>query len=78
MKFTARTRREPPRPHDLQVRYSTSGGSHVDVTGSGREKDTHKWHCHGCREESRIPRDFEAARGDANDHARYCHAIPLN
>ncbi|MCI3927856.1 hypothetical protein [Streptomyces sp. AN091965] len=37
MAFAVRTSAftEPDRPKDLQIRYLTVGGAHVDVTGSG-------------------------------------------
>ncbi|MFJ7069760.1 hypothetical protein [Streptomyces sp. NPDC101115] len=70
---------EPDRPKGLQIRFLTTGGSFVDVTGPGEHSDQNRWKCHGCGEVSDRPeKDFLfRIRPDANSHATACRAIPL-
>ncbi len=70
---------EPDRPKGLLIRFATTGGSYVDVTGPGEHSEQNRWNCHGCGEVSDRPEtDFLfRIRPDANAHATACRAIPL-
>ncbi|GGU60920.1 hypothetical protein [Streptomyces lavendofoliae] len=70
---------EPDRPKGLLIRFATTGGSYVDVTGSGENAHDNRWSCHGCGDSSRAPEVsyLFRIRPDANDHATACRAIPL-
>ncbi|MFB7428760.1 hypothetical protein ACFC0K_36365 [Streptomyces hydrogenans] len=59
---------EPYCPKGLFIRFVTTGGSFVDVTGSGEHSDQNRWACHGCGELSDRPeKDFLfRIRPDAN------------
>jgi hypothetical protein len=68
---------EPDRPKNLLIRFTTVGGSYVDVTG--KHSDKTRWDCHGCGDSSDRPEDdfLFRIRPDANNHAATCRAIPL-
>ncbi|WP_236246885.1 hypothetical protein [Streptomyces sp. CC210A] len=70
---------EPTRPKGLLIRFVTTGGSYVDVTGHGEHFDNNSWNCLGCGDSSRSPeKDYLfRIRPDANNHATACRAIPL-
>ncbi|MZE51412.1 hypothetical protein GTY86_08820, partial [Streptomyces sp. SID5770] len=70
---------EPDRPKGLLIRFVTTGGSYVDVTGPGKHSEKNRWHCHGCGDSSDRPEEdyLFRIRPDANDHATACRAIPL-
>ncbi|MGW6877132.1 hypothetical protein ACWGHA_32905 [Streptomyces xanthophaeus] len=70
---------EPDRPKNLQIRFVTTGGSYVDVTGHGEHFDNNSWNCLGCGDTSRCPEQdgLWRIRPDANTHATACRAIPL-
>ncbi|WP_030554194.1 hypothetical protein [Streptomyces exfoliatus] len=70
---------EPDRPKNLLIRFTTVGGSYVDVTGPGQHSEKNRWVCHGCGDSCELPEgDFLfRIRPDANSHAATCRAIPL-
>ncbi|MFE7574688.1 hypothetical protein ACFU5Z_08120 [Streptomyces sp. NPDC057521] len=70
---------EPDRPKGLLIRFVTTGGSYVDVTGHGEHAQDNRWNCLGCGDTSRSPDQswMWRIRPDANDHATACRAIPL-
>jgi len=67
-----------PWPGGVLMRFTTLGGSHVDVTGSGDHTEDNAWHCRGCLLDSERPaKDFLfRIRTRANDHASICRAVP--
>ncbi|WP_407842081.1 hypothetical protein ACE1OC_42780 (plasmid) [Streptomyces sp. DSM 116496] len=71
---------EPDRPKNLQIRFLTTGGSYVDVTGHGEHAENNRWNCLGCGESSNLPEQdlLFRIRPKANTHATACRAIPLN
>ena len=71
---------QPDRPDDLEIRFSTVGGSFVDVTGHpGWKSDHYRWFCHGCQDRSNFPEQggLRDMREGGNRHANACRAIPL-
>lgn len=71
---------QPERPDDLAIRFSTVGGSYVDVTGNpGYREDHYRWSCHGCKAYAQFPEkgSLYDMRVGANTHANECRAIPL-
>jgi hypothetical protein len=71
---------QPDRPDDLEIRFSTVGGSYVDVAGrTGFRGDHYRWFCHGCKAHSEFPEgsDLRSMRQAGNRHANECRAIPL-
>lgn len=71
---------QPDRPDDLEIRFSTVGGSYVDVAGhTGWQSDHYRWLCHGCKDRSSFPEqsDLNSMRNRGNRHAGECRAIPL-
>ncbi|MFD5728304.1 hypothetical protein ACFWMT_19735 [Streptomyces sp. NPDC058368] len=70
---------EPDRPKGLLIRFVTTSGSYVDVTGHGEHAQDNRWNCLGCGDTSRSPEQSYLfnIRPDANDHATACRAIPL-
>lgn len=71
---------QPERPDDLEIRFSTVGGSYVDVAGrTGFMDDHYWWFCYGCKDRSEFPAqgDLRRMREAGNRHANECRAIPL-
>ncbi|MEU6896317.1 hypothetical protein ABZ934_32185 [Streptomyces sp. NPDC046557] len=70
---------EPDRPKNLLIRFLTTGGSYVDVTGHGEHAKNNRWNCLGCGDSSTCPEQdgLFRIRPDANNHATACRAIPL-
>lgn len=70
---------EPDRPKGLLIRFVTTGGSYVDVTGHGDHAEDNRWNCLGCGDASARPEQgyLFRIRPEANDHATACRAIPL-
>ena len=71
---------QPDKPDDLEIRFSTVGGSYVDVAGRpGFRGDHYRWFCHGCKDRSEFPAqgDLRRMREAGNRHANECRAIPL-
>ncbi|MCX4451670.1 hypothetical protein [Streptomyces sp. NBC_01789] len=70
---------EPDRPKNLLIRFVTTVGSYVDVTGHGEHAQDNRWHCLGCGDASHSPEQnyLFNIRPAANDHATACRAILL-
>ncbi|MET9810819.1 hypothetical protein [Streptomyces halstedii] len=70
---------EPDRPKGPLIRFVTTGGSYVDVTGHGEHAEDNRWNCLGCGDASARPEQgyLFRIRPEANDHATACRAIPL-
>lgn len=68
-----------PVPPDLLIRYITTGGAHVDVTGHGKHSEQNRWSCQGCGDGSERPdQDYLwRIRRDAGLHAESCRAVSL-
>lgn len=74
-----KTSHEPPRPADLRARYTTPGGSWVDVCGPDGKYTGHQWKCLGCKDGSSFPDcgPLDTMRPAAAKHAANCQAIHL-
>lgn len=68
-----------PVPPNLLIRYITTGGAYLDVTGPGEHSKENRWSCHGCGDGSERPtQDYLCRiRRDAGLHAESCRAVSL-
>ncbi|WP_330173000.1 hypothetical protein OG875_04975 [Streptomyces sp. NBC_01498] len=67
--------KEPKRPKDLDTRFSTTGGSWVDVlAGRTGSHTAYYWFCRGCKDDAVSRPDRNQVVGEARGHAASCTA----